>query len=814
MRAWGGSAPVHRLPAQSRSFVDRERELAEILRWLADPEIRLVSLTGPGGVGKTHLALRSAASIDRESLGLELVWLSLAPLERAGQVAHAIGEAFELKGSDSESLAHQLSGALLERRMLLLLDNFEHLQDAAPLIAKLLSACPTLTVLVTSRGPLRISGEVELAVEPLGLPTEFGKPEDMAMSPAVELFLERAPARLESGEPSEEQLRAISSICRRLDGLPLAIELAAPWCKFLTPSQLLERLDRRLPLLTHGAVDLPARHQTMQAAIDWSYALLSQSEQALFRTVCIFAGAFTIEAAEHLVRLRSDPASGATEDASFTVRGLAQLVNRGLVSSPDGGRFAVLQTIREFGLDTVSQAGELEDLKRAHLTWCIDLVGEPDDDPLDGYIWSDAQLAGEQDELNAALGYALEMGDAAGALKLASGLSPIWAEQGRYADARYALDRIARDAALDPRTRAIVIGWESEWAWLQGDYRATWDLASASLAACLELGIDDGVAANQYRLGRVATLADPLTARPMLEQALSYYRSTEDDRASCWCLIALGHVAGANGDWTAARQRFVEASETLQRFEDGPGSWVTLSLALAEAWLALDTGDDPRANELLPRAIAESRAQRNLYYESLALVLWCRASLRNGDVAGAAGAGREGLQIAQQLGSLLRQWQCLVQLIAVAEAAEQMDRAAFLHGAAMSLGERIRTIEPIGAVELELAHTIEPGNDRHDALVRLGRRSKNAEIMADVLELERESEQRQEYPGLLSKRELDVLVLLASGETNNAIAERLFLSSRTVDSHVSAILRKLDVPSRFKAVEAARARGLFPPEPQ
>ena len=812
MRSWGGSGPVSRLPAQSTSFVDRERELAEILRLLAVPQTRLVTLTGPGGVGKTHLALRAAAVIRRESHRLELEWLSLAPVERAGQVAHAIGEAFELKGSDSDSLAHQLSSFLLERRVLLLLDNFEHLQDAAPLIAELLGACPTLTMLITSRGPLHISGEIEIALEPLELPTEHGKLEDMVGSPAVELFVQRASARFGTRSPSDEQFRAISSICRRLDGLPLAIELAAAWSRYLTPSQLLERLERRLPMLTHGPVDLPARHQTMRAAIDWSYALLSQREQELFRTVCIFAGAFTLEGAEHMTRLRGEAPSGGTNDASSIVRGLAQLVNQGLVSAPDNGRFAVLQTIREFGLETMSQNGELEDLRRAHLTWCTQLIGKPDDDPLDGYIWSDAQLADEQDELNAALGYALERDDAESALKLASGLSPIWAEEGRYAEARHAFDAIARESTLDPRVRAIVLGWESEWAWLQGDYRSTWDLASASLDACQELGIEAGVAANRYRLGRVATVADPPTAGPLLEQALAYFRSAEDDRSSCWCLIALGHVSGANGEWQTAHLRLDQARETLKRFDDGPGSWLTLSLALAEARLALDTDDDARANELLPSAIAESRGQRNLYYESLALVLWCRSSLRNGDAAGAATAGREGLQIAQQIGSLRRQWQCLDQLVAVAAAVDQTERTAFLRGAAMTLGERIRAMAPIATVEPALAYDDDFGNDRFDALVRLGRRSTNAEIMTDVLELEREIELRQELPGLLSKRELDVLVCLARGETNNAIADRLFLSSRTVDSHVGSILRKLDVSSRFKAVESARARGLLPPE--
>ncbi|HET9660468.1 MAG TPA: LuxR C-terminal-related transcriptional regulator [Thermomicrobiales bacterium] len=789
--------------------MDRQRELADILRLLATPEARLVSVTGPGGVGKTQLARRAAAIVDRESRGLELVWLSLAPMERSGQVAHAIGEAFELKGSDSVSLAYQLAGVLLERRALLVLDNFEHLQEAAPLIAELLSACPTLTMLITSRGPLHISGESELALEPLGLPAEHGKLEDLAASPAVELFLERASPRFGPIGPSEDQLRAISSICRRLDGLPLAIELAATWSRILSPAQLLDRLDRRLPMLTDGPVDAPARLRTMRAAIDWSYALLSQREQELFRTVCIFVGAFTLEAAERITQIRSDPAPGGSKDDGFILKGLAQLVNHGLVSAPAGGRFAMLQTIREFGLETLAQMGELDDARLAHLTWCTSLVSAPDDDPLDGYIWSDAQLAGEQDELNAALGYAIEIGDAVRALKLASGLSPIWAEQGRYGEARHALGQIALIPALDPRKRAIVVGWESEWAWLQGDYRSTRNLASASLDACQELGIEAGVAANRYRLGRVATLADPAAAGPLLEQALSYYQSTADDRASCWCLIALGHISGANGEWQAAQQRFAQAGETLRRIEDGPGSWLTLSLALAEAQLALDTGDDARANELLPIAIGESRAQRNLYYASLALVLWCRVSLRQGDIAEAAAAGREGLQIAQQLGSLLRQWQCLEQLVSVAIAFGQLERASRLHGAATVLGERIRSIEPITAVERELARADGFDNHRHDALVSLGRQLSQAETMADVLELERDIGLRQGSPGLLSKRELHVLALLAEGMTNSVIADRLFVSSRTVDSHVGSILKKLQAPTRADAVESARVRGLL-----
>jgi predicted ATPase/DNA-binding CsgD family transcriptional regulator len=813
MRSRGGLELMSRLPAQVTSFVDRERELAEILSVLAHSDSRLLTLTGPGGVGKTHLALRVAAAIAREVSTPELYWISLAPMERAEQLAHAIGEAFELKGSDSGSLSLRLAVTLLERRVLLLLDNFEHLRDAAPLIAELINACPTLTLLVTSRGPLHLSGEWEITLEPLVVPAEIGQDEEVEAAPAVQLFLQRVPIRFETEPPNQEQLQAISAICRRLDGLPLAIELAAAWCRLLTPSQLLMRLDRSLPMLTDGPVDAPVRLQTMRAAVGWSFALLDEREQELFRTLCIFAGGFTLEAAEYLARSRGDPTLYRPEDSGATIKGLAQLVNRGLVRAPVDGRFTMLQTIREFGLELLTATGELDEVRRAHLAWCASLVGEPAYEPLDGYIWSAPEFASEQIELSAALGFALDLGDLTSALQLASGLAPIWAEQGRYAEARSALEAIARGSPLlDPGVRAIVIGWEAEWAWLQGDYRSTWNLASEALEACRSLNMEAGIAANLYRMGRVATLSDPSTARPLLQEALTICQSTGDDRPSCWCQLALGHVAITSGDWEGAGRWFGGARQTLQRLDDGRGAWLTMSCALAEAQLALIAGDDPRAGERLRAALAESRAQHNLFYESLALVLSCQTLLRQNNVASAAAAGREGLQIAQQLGHLLRQRQCLDQLSSVAIAANQLEPAALLHGAAITLGERIQGIGPIAAVDPWRTDEFAPDELLSDELIWIGRRYTDADTLAEVLALERDIDQRQEVTTNLSKRELEVLALLAKGETNSAIADRLFVGTRTVDSHVGSILRKLDVTSRFFAIEAARERGLLNPD--
>jgi non-specific serine/threonine protein kinase len=329
------------------------------------------------------------------------------------------------------------------------------------------------------------------------------------------------------------------------------------------------------------------------------------------------------------------------------------------------------------------------------------------------------------------------------------------------------------------------------------------------------LKIEAGVAANLYRIGRVATLSDPPAARPLLEEALAHYRSTGEGRASCWCQLALGHAALANGERETAERWFAGARETLRSFEDGPGAWLSLSCALAEAQMALIAGNDVRASELLRYALAESRVQRNLFYESLALMLSCQTSLRQYDVAAAASAGREGLQIAQQLGSLLRQWQCLEQLAGVAMAANQPERASLLHGAADALGERLQGIRPIGAATPETETDARPDGvidaQQHAALVRTGRRMTDAETLAEVLALERDIDQQQEAATThLSKRELDVLSLLAKGETNSAIADRLFLSPRTVDTHVGSILRKMQVTSRLDAIEAATERGLLP----
>ncbi len=802
----------HRLPAQQTSFIGRERELASILELLGQPTVQLVTLVGPGGVGKTRLAERVASEIIAAT-GHELIWISLAPLETPEQVAQAIGQQFGLKGIGPATLPDRLASTLLGGSALIVLDNFEHLLSAAPMTAELLEACPTLTVLATSRGPLNISWEREVAIEPLPLPAEHSSRPEIEASPAVRLFQARAAFMARDTPVSLEELQTIGTICRRLDGLPLAIELAAPWRRLLTSAELLARLDRRLPLLTGGPADSPPRLRSMTSAIDWSYALLDHDARWLFRQLSIFPEAFTLEAAEFVAAwMQRAAAVGSPTDPSAKqvaiLSALASLVNQGVVRLADQHNFRMLQTIREYGLGLLKESGELEQCGWAHLAWCVSRTAAPVFDPLDGYLWGDKDRAQDQADLTAALAFALEQHEFDQALRLAVALSPVWAEQGRYAEARAALERIyAGLPASAAEIRAVVLGWSAEWAWLQGEYTLTWQLTRASLAACEELGLSQGIAANHYRLGRVATLNDPPAAEPLLLDALQHYRARGESRNSCWCLIGLGHAALGTNDPETARSRFDEAEATLESIAEDSGAWLTLGLKLGIARLALQIDETARAADILIEALAVSRAERNHYFESLALSYLCDVRRREKSYASAVEAGRQGLQIAQLLGHRFREWQCLTQLARVALDARKLDQAMVLDGGVAAVRAQLDIADSAGSL-LERLSDVGPEQTKHLAeLGASGRKLTGSERLAQVMALELELKQFQKRSSVLSNREAEVLRLLAQGATNGKIADRLFVSRRTVDTHVGSILRKLQVASRHEAVKTAQKHG-------
>ncbi len=371
--------PQHNLPAQLTAFIGRGREVEDIRDQLVQPTTRILTLTGPGGTGKTRLALEAASSLVTEYA--DGVWfVPLAPVGNARLVASTIAESLDVRETAGETVLESLRAYLRDRQLLLVLDNFEQVVEAAPVIVELLSAAPGLQVLVTSRARLRITGEHEIAIAPLSLPMEDRgvRLDDALASEAVRLFVDRAQAVRRDFVLNDRNAGTVVKICRRLDGLPLAIELAAARVRLLTPDAILERLDNRLTLLTGGGRDRPERQQTLRAAIGWSHDLLDPAEQALFRRLSVFSGGWTLEAAESVVNAVESPYVSVIDCLEVLNDNSLIRIEEDADDELAGPRFVMLQTIRDYGQEMLEESGELPAIgdatRRTSLTWPRALV--------------------------------------------------------------------------------------------------------------------------------------------------------------------------------------------------------------------------------------------------------------------------------------------------------------------------------------------------------------------------------------------------------------------------------------------------------
>jgi predicted ATPase len=422
---------VPSVPTPLTSFVGRERELAALTTLARRDDVRLVTLTGPGGVGKTRLALR-AADLLAPAFADGAAVVELASVADPDLVAPAVARALGITDAGERPLAARLAGALRNRSLLLVLDNFEQVVDAAPAVAALLASCRGLKVLATSRAPLRISGEQDVPVPPLGLPEASAPLDRLAEAEAVRLFVARARAADPAFVLTAEDGRAIASICARLDGLPLAIELAAAKTRLLPPSALLARLESRLPLLAGGPREAPARLRTMRDAIAWSHDLLSAEDRALYRRLAVFVGGFTLAAVEAI-------AVGLAGDALVGVEALADqsLVRRIEVVAGEP-RFAMLETVREFGLERLAESGEHDAVRDAHAAWCLALAEAAAPDLIAGrdlVRWL-SRLDAELDNLRAALAWFDRLGKHTELLRLLAAIEEYWTARPYHAEVR------------------------------------------------------------------------------------------------------------------------------------------------------------------------------------------------------------------------------------------------------------------------------------------------------------------------------------------------------------------------------------------
>jgi predicted ATPase/DNA-binding CsgD family transcriptional regulator len=802
--------PPYEVPHPLTPLIGRGSEVEEVRALLASGGPRLVTLTGPGGVGKTRLAIEALRA---PGLGLPdgIVYVPLASVDRPDRVAPTIARALEL-ADGAEPAIDRLIVRLRRQRMLLVLDNLEHLLPAAVDVARLLERCPDLRVLATSRAPLRIRGERVIRVEPLPVPAalEAGSLDSLGENAAVQLYLRTARDAGSEVPPTEINLRAVAAICRRLDGLPLAIELAAARSTTLPPPQMLARMEDRLPDLGEGPRDLPDRLRTMRDAIAWSYQLLTEEQRALFRRLGVFVGGFTVEAATFLVEgwrpedghpygggvgmpavwwltgkeeLGSDGNTWRPEAlpplAIDPVAGLAALAGHSLVRSvpqADGtARYEMLETIRTFALEELAASGEEAAVRHAHAAAMLafaEVVGIG--------MWGGDRLRwaelGETElpNMRAAMGWLLTQPPGANqlTLRMVECIWPFWQTRGRAGEGRDWLARILARPDGAAAARAAALNLLGILAWVQGDdAQATAALAEA-LPICRRLDYRGGLgrcllfqALVAWRTGDHARMA------ALAEEASGHFAAWEDGVGQGICRIVRAVDARGRGDYDRAFRLLDQAYELFESPFIGVFGWGQATARYYAGEVARDAGD-------LRRAAALSREALALYWE-------------HGDPWGAGGSAAA--------------------LAVIAAGRGERERAACLFGEAFAMTERIGAFIPPTelAVYERVAEKVR-GRVGDEPFAR-GRAMPPAEAVADALALADEVV-RGDAPPLpalpaLSAQQDAIVRLLVAGRTPKEIGRELKIHHKTVLWHLRRVCTLWGLRRYQEIPDAIRRRG-------
>jgi predicted ATPase/DNA-binding XRE family transcriptional regulator len=629
------------VPAPPTSLVARDRELAELTALVRQPGERLVTVTGLGGVGKTRLGIAAARALD-DDFPDGVAWVPLAPVLDADLVLAAVGTALESDVTEAADALTAVASVLAERRVLLVLDNVEHVLAAAPQVAGLLEACPRLVVLATSRAPLRVRGEREFPLHPLALPAPDDTAAGVAASPAGSLFLERARAVAPTLQLSDGDAAAVTGICTRLAGIPLALELAAARIRLLDPPTLLGRLDEAISL--DGARDLPARQRTMQATLDWSYGLLHPAEQALLRVASAFSGGFTLDAVES-VAARAGVAPA--ERVLVLAQSLAEQSLVGTATVAGQRRFSLLEPVAEYGRARLAEAGEADAVGAAHTAHYVALAEQayPEYERADQVRWLDL-VSAEHANLATAVTRAVAAGDGDSAGRLCWSLWLYWWLRGHSLHGR----RQVEAALALPMTTRV---------------RARAEIAAATTA---------------FRMGDVAA-----SARHWAD-GLATARECGDLLSQTNATAGLGLAALATGDVARAEEQLLAARAVGQQV-GREADWIR---GLIDVWLgtvAMLRGDPDRAVASVEAGLASARSRGDRLTAYIALYNLSQVSSGRGDHAAARCYLEEGLQLSVETGDVAN-LTYFCDALAVVEAAVGADeRVPVLLGAAEGLRE-------------------------------------------------------------------------------------------------------------------------------
>jgi non-specific serine/threonine protein kinase len=818
--------PLWKVPTTFTSFIGRERDVVAIEDMLLRPEVRLVTLAGIGGVGKTRLAIQIATHM-RASFADGVCFAGLVSASDAELIPSIIADRLSIQQVGNLSIFEQVKLFLHDKQLLLILDNFEQFVTAASLVEDLLAACPALKIIVTSRIVLRLRAEFEYQVMPLTLPDLEWSPNDTGIrqSAAVALFVQRARMVNPNFELTQSNAHTIAEICVQLDGLPLAIELAAARSRLLPPQALLNRLSRRFEVLTGGAVTLPVHQQTLRNTLKWSYDLLDVHEQQLFRRLAVFERGWTLEAAEALGNAHRE-----VQGNLPILDDLASLIDKSLLRQIEHEgtepRFLMYMTVREYGLECLRENGEEDLIRRAHADYYLALVedAEPHLKGEQQLLWL-RSLDREQQNLRTALNWLITHEESEKALRFCVALWWFWQTRGYWSEGRRWLKATFAIPSAGERTamRARALSAAGELAGAQTDWQEAHKLLSESMTLFKEIGDEDGYVLPMSTMGwLLLRQGEYAAAVPIMQECMALCRKLGSNWMLCRVLLWLGNLTYLQGDLEQATALNQEGLALARELGDRTLIYRGLNNMGYAFYLQ---GDFAQATAPTQEGLALARELGDKLFILQTLETLGSIALAQGNLEHAVSCFTEGYALARELGNeLLEAWH-LLGLARLAVVQNQLMRAIRFYAAAeakynlnnqMSPDQRDDHKRAVDSLRSQL------GEKAFNAIWSEGRKMTLEQIFAASDELKTPERVIQASSSTiidrpppvsvdvndLTPRELEVLRLVAQGLTDAQIAEKLVISHRTVNAHLTSIYRKIQVSSRSAATRYAIDRKL------